>query len=115
MSNRINRVNSLIQKKLGSILLKEIEFPKDVLVTITRVDTAPNLSIAKIFISVINDIHSDKVLRILNRKVYFIQQSLNHILNMRPIPKIEFRKEIKTIQAARVEEVLSQLKNDTAT
>ena len=39
MSNRIQRVNSLIKDELGKILLREVDFPKDVLVTITGVET----------------------------------------------------------------------------
>jgi len=43
MAERIPRVNQLIQEELGKILHREIEFPEDVLVTITRVEASPNL------------------------------------------------------------------------
>ena len=112
MSRRINRVNDLIQEELSKILLKEVEFPKDTLVTLTRADCAPNLSTTKIFISVIPNSQLDKVLRILNRRIYDIQQSLNKCLNMRPIPRIIFYKEKQTTEAARVEEVLERLKKE---
>jgi len=52
----------------------------------------------------------DKVFEILNRRIYDIQQVLNRRLNMRPIPRIEFKKESKTQQAAQVEELLEGLK-----
>lgn len=110
MSNRIEKVNSLIQEELGKILLKEVDFPNNILATITRVDTIVNLSDARIYISVIPKKEIDKVFKILNRRIYDIQQSLNRRLNMRPIPKVEFRKEEKTQQAARIEELLEKLK-----
>ena len=110
MSNRIEKVSSLIQEELSQILLKEVDFPKDVLVTITRVEIIVNLSDARIYISVIPENQTDKVFETLNRRIYDIQQCLNRRLNMRPIPKIEFRKEEKTQQAARVEELLEKLK-----
>lgn len=110
MSNRIQRVNSLIKDELGKILLREVDFPKDVLVTITRCETTVNLNGAKIYISVIPENQIDKVSEILDRRIYDIQQALNRRLKMRPIPKIEFEKEEKTKKAARIEELLGELK-----
>ena len=110
MSKRIQRVNQLIKKELGQILLREVEFPKDVLVTITRVETAVDLNEAKIFISCLPEIQSEKILAILNRQIYNIQQKLNKKLKMKFIPKIEFREEKKTKEAGRVEEILEELK-----
>jgi len=122
MSNRIKRVNSLIKNELSQILLKEIDFPKDVLVTITRVETSVDLNQAKVYISVIlasialqnkaggSGEQVDKILRILDRRIYDIQQALNKRLRMRPIPRIKFEKEGKTKEAARVEELLEEIK-----
>lgn len=112
MSKRIEKVNSLIQEEVSSILLREIEFPKNVLVTITRVETIVNLSESKVYISTIPDKSIDEVFEILNRNIYDIQQCLNKRLNMRPIPKIVFKKEEKTEEADRVEEILEGLKKD---
>lgn len=120
MGNRIQRVNALIKDELGKILLKDIDFPQGVLVTITRVDSSPNLSQAKVYISVMLASPSqggpgkkiDKVSKILNRRIYNIQQTLNRRLKMRPIPRIEFQKEEKTEEAARVEELLEELKKE---
>lgn len=112
MANRIEKVNALIRKELSSILLREIDFPKDALITITRVEAVPNLSEAKIYISTIPDVQADRVQEVLKKKVYYIQQCLNKRLKMRPIPKIGFKKEGKTKQADRVEELLEQLKKE---
>jgi ribosome-binding factor A len=110
MINRIQRVNALIKNELGKILLRDVDFPQGVLVTITHVDSSPNLSEAKIYVSVMPDEKIDKVFEILNRRIYDIQQVLNRRLNMRPIPRIEFKKEEKTKKAAQVEELLEELK-----
>lgn len=110
MPNRIKKINSLIQEELSQILLKEFDFPKDVLVTITRVETIINLSDTRIYVSVIPENQIDQIFEILERRIYNIQQCLNRRLNMRPVPKIEFKKEEKTQQAAQVEELLEKLK-----
>ncbi len=134
MSNRIQRVNSLIKNELSQILLKEVDFPKNVLVTITQVEVSNNLSQAKVHISVMlarplrlakqggrvrrslgeggPEEQVDRVFKILNRQIYDLQQKLNKRLEMRPIPRIKFVKEEKTSEAARVEELLEEIKEE---
>ncbi len=112
MSNRIQRVNALIKNELGKILLRDVDFPQGVLVTITRVESSPNLKEAKTYVSVMPDEQIDKVFKILNRRIYNIQQVLNRRLRMRPIPRIEFKKEEKTEEAAKIEELLEKLKKE---
>jgi ribosome-binding factor A len=111
MSKRIRRVNELIKKELGKILLKE-DFPKGVLVTLTRVETLPNLSEAKVWISVFPEDQTEKIIGELNKKIYFLQQKINKIFKMRVVPKIRFLVETKTKEAARVEEILENLKKE---
>ena len=122
MSNRIQRLNALIKMEMSQILLRELGFPSDVLITITRVETAPNLSQARIYISVMLARRSldeggpkdqtDKVFKILDRTIYDIQQKLNKRLKMRPVPRIKFEREKMTREAERVEDILEQLKKE---
>ena len=112
MSKRLQRVNALIKEELGQIILREIEFPKDTLVTITRAETKPNLSESAVFISALPEENEKKVLDILERSIYFLQQKINNRLRMRPIPKIRFLGEKKTGEAGRIEKILEQLKKE---
>ncbi len=111
MSKRILQINELIQKELGQIILREIEFPKNTLVTITRVETSPDLNQTKVYVSCLPDNQANIVLQILKRQGYRIQHELNKRLKIRIIPKIRFIKELKTMQAGRVEEILEKLKS----
>ena len=110
MSNRIPRVNQLIKEELSQIILKEIEFPQDVLATITRVETSANLIESNVWISVLPEEKLKRILEILNKNIYFLQQKLNKRLKMRPIPRIKFLKERKTAEAGKIEEILEGLK-----
>jgi ribosome-binding factor A len=110
MSKRISRLNELIKEELGKILLKEGDFPKGVLVTITRVETLANLTEAKVWVSVLPENKGEKIVGNLNKRIYFIQQKMNKILRMRVVPKIRFLVETKTKEAARIEELLENLK-----
>jgi len=110
MTRRIKRINQLMKEEISKILLREAEFPKDVLVTVTRVETTPDLNESKVFISVVPEEKEKKVIEDLERKIYSLQQKINKKLNMRKIPRIEFLKEEKTKEAGKIEAILEKLK-----
>lgn len=110
MSKRIQQVNTLIKRELSQILLREIEFPSNVLVTITRVETSYNLMESNVWVSVLPEKGLKRSLEILNKNIYILQRKLNQRLKMRPLPRIKFLEEKKTREAGQVEEILEQLK-----
>lgn len=112
MSNRILRLNRLIKEELGKIILREIEFPIGIIVTITRIETSSDLTSARVLIGTFPEKFALDSLNILNNQIYFIQQKLNKKLSMRPVPKLVFRQEKETIKAGRVEELLEKIKPD---
>lgn len=112
MTKRIPQVNRLLQRELGQIFLRELDFPRGSLVTVTRVATSPDLNQAKVSISVLPEKETEKVLRALNRRIYEIQQQINRKLKMRPIPRLRFSPEKETGGAAKIEELLEELKKE---
>ncbi len=112
MKSRIQRVNQLIKREISQIVLKEFDFPRNILVTITRVETTANLIESKIYVSVMPIEKFPEVFFELNKKIYGIQQELNKHLRMRPIPKIEFIEEKETKEAGRIEKILEEIKKE---
>lgn len=112
MSKRIQRVSQLIKREISQILLREVEFPSAVLVTVTQVQTSTDLRNTNILISVMPGKETENILNFLNRKIYILQQKLNKRLKMRPIPKIKFLEEKETAEAGRIEEILEKLKKE---
>lgn len=110
MTKRISRVNRLIREELGKILYKEIEFPEGILVTLTRVETTPNLTQAKAYVSIMPENKEEEVLAALKKSLYTLQQKLNKKLKMRPLPRIIFAAEKATQAAGRIEEILEAIK-----
>ena len=51
-SHRIPQLNSLIQQEVASLLIKEVEFPDGVFVTVSRAEVAPDAESAKVWLSV---------------------------------------------------------------
>lgn len=110
MSRRLPRVNQLIKEELSQIVQREVEFPGDFLVTLTRVETSPDLKASNIWISIMPRRDSKRIFEILNKNIYILQQKLGKRLKIRPVPIIKFLEEKKTEEAGRIEEILEELK-----
>lgn len=113
MTQRIPRINRLLKEELGKILLKEGNFPKDCLVTVTRVETSVDLSQAKVWVSVLPENKTNQIINIFKKRIYHFQQKINKILKLKTIPKIKFLIEKKTREAARIEELLEKTKESS--
>ena len=110
MTDRAIRVNKLIRKELSQIVLREVEFSPGILVTLTRVETSPNLIESRVYVGCIPESEQERALAVLKSQVWHLQQLLNKRLRTRPVPKIIFIKERETLEAAEVEAVLEKLK-----
>lgn len=110
MSNRIEKVNSLLQEEISKIIVRDFNFQES-LVTLTHVEATANLIEAKAYISVLPEDKADQVIKVLNKGVYDVQQKINKRLNMRPIPKIKFVKDEVIAKAAKIEALLEKIKN----
>ena len=109
---RIPQINELIKRELSEIFLREINFLEKTLITIIKVETSSNLIHSKIWVSVIPENQTEKVFRILNKKIYYIQQILNKRLRIRPMPKIKFIEEKEIKQALKVEQLLDKIREE---
>ena len=110
MNNRIKRVSRLVKRELSQLLLKEIDFPERILVTITRVETSADLRRARVYISTMPGEKTSEVIRILNYRIFDIQKGLDKRLTMKIVPKISFKEERMTAEAGRIEELLEKIK-----
>jgi ribosome-binding factor A len=106
MADRIDKVNSLLQHEISKLISRDFAFSPEILVTLTRVDTAANMIETKVYISVFPEAKSDGILNAFNKSVQDIQYKINRTLKMRPIPRIRFVKETEIAKAARIEELL---------
>jgi len=111
MSQRIKRINELLRQEISKLILREIEF-EDILVTINQVETSPDLSHAKVKISIMPTEKKELVLRIIDKNIYHLQQALNKKLYMKIVPKIRFEIDQAEIKARKIEEILGKIKKD---
>lgn len=93
MNYRNLRVAELIQRELGKIILREVEFGAGILVTITGVEIQKNMSSAKIILAVMPSAAAPSALALLSEKNFFLYRLLMKKINIKPMPRIEFELE----------------------
>jgi ribosome-binding factor A len=108
MKNRIERINQLIRERVAGILSRNI-FVKGSLITVQSVDTAKDLSRAKIKVSVMPFSESGKVMKILGKQAPGIQAELNSMVKIKFVPRIKFYLDASEEKAGRVEEILRNI------
>ena len=89
-SQRCKRVAELIRRHLALALLYYRDNPVLAKVTITGVEVAADLSIAKVFVSVLLEGNSQEILRELQREVGHLRHGLAKELNLRITPRLSF-------------------------
>ena len=109
MSERILKVNALIKRHISEILTREVSLKPEALVTVSKVDTSPDLRYTRIFISIFPEKESDYVLKTLAKEMFPIQGALNKRLSMKPLPKIEFKNDPTESKADEIEKLLKQI------
>lgn len=107
MSNRLNKVNTLIRRELGTILNKEFEF-KNALVTITSVDTTQDIKEAKIYFSVMGA-GVQTITKTLQAKRGFIQSKLSKRVVLKNTPILDFRRDDSTEKGIGIVELLQEV------
>jgi ribosome-binding factor A len=103
---RREKINHLLVEEIGKILLREMEFPQGILVTVTKAETTEDSKEAKILFSTLPFEKAEIALEILQKNTYYIQKILRKKLRMKPVPRIFFRIDPSIEKIGRVEELL---------
>jgi ribosome-binding factor A len=109
-SHRLAQVNALIQQELNNLLLTELEFPANALVTIVKVETAKDLRYAKVWLSVLPVAYTKKILDKLKVNAGHLQFLMNKRLRMKPLPHLNFAVDETEKKAVTVEEILDRIR-----
>ncbi len=108
-SNRIGRINEDIQREL-SALIRTVKDPRVTgLISVTAVDTTPDLKYAKVYISALDKSTSKDVMRGLKSASGYLRRELGHALDLRSVPELEFIQDDSIDKGARILELLRGL------
>ncbi len=109
MSQRITKLNKLIQSHLGEIFQRELSLKPGVFVTIAKVDTTPDIRYTRVSLSVFPFKDSDYVLKTIGKEKYDIQGALNRKLAIKPLPRLVFQIDETEEKADEIEKILLQI------
>jgi ribosome-binding factor A len=115
MTARTDRIDQLLREEIGQILSREIQDPRIGFVTITDVETAPDLSTARVWVSVIGQpAEREQTMRALQRAMPFVRHELGSRIRLRRIPELQLRADDTAERGTRVLQLLAELESGAA-
>lgn len=106
-SYRMRRVNEALKEIIGGALSQELKDPRIGFVTLTGVDTAPDLSHAKVFVSVYGkQKEKDATLEGLRAARPYLQRLISDELNLKRTPVLEFEYDNTVDRGMRIQAIL---------
>ena len=112
MTNRIEKVASLIQAKLGGIIAREIEFPEDVLVTISKVEVSPDLKHTTVWLAVTPEDKIGAGYGKLRDNKKMLQELLADEVDLRVVTKLSFRVDKSASRVEEIDRILEEIKKE---
>lgn len=115
-TRRMARVNDTIRRELSSLLMREARDPRlEGLVSITGVDTSPDLKYARVYVSVMGS-EEDKmrVQEGLEAAAGFLRRGLAGRLTMRYIPDLSFERDDSIERGTYLLELIKEVAPDAS-
>jgi ribosome-binding factor A len=110
---RLDRVNQLIKEEISTLLQRELKDPRLGFVTVTEVETAKDLRVAKVFVSVLGDERQwASSLAALTSARGFVRNWLRQHLDLRVTPDVDFRADRSMEHAAKIQSLLKQVQGE---
>ena len=109
-SNRIGRINEEIQKELAS-LLRNLKDPRvqDTMISITRVETTPDLRYAKVYESFLQEDKAADALKGLKSASGYLRRELGRSLQLRYTPELVWEQDDSITYGAKMLKLINSL------
>ena len=109
-SNRIGRINEEIQKELSS-LIRNLKDPRvqDTMISITHVETTPDLRWAKVYVSFLQDDRAADALKGLKSAGGYLRRELGRALNLRYTPELNWALDDSITYGAKMMKLINSL------
>lgn len=112
-SNRIGRINEEVQRELSTLIrtLKDPRISGTGMVSVTAVETTPDLRYAKVYISVLDKSHSTEVLKGLKSAAGYLRRELGRSIQLRYTPELIFAQDDSIDKGAHILELLRSVED----
>ena len=114
-SSRRERLAEELRSEISDLLRREIRDPRVGFVTLTGASVSPDLTHARIFVTVLgNETSRQQSLDALNRAAGYLQRAIFKKLRLRRSPAIVFVLDEAATQGGRIDELLDKIHGDKA-
>lgn len=109
-SNRIGRINEEIQKELAS-LIRNLKDPRvqDTMISITHVETTPDLRYAKVYASFLQEEKAGEALKGLKSASGYLRRELGRALQLRYTPELVWTLDDSITYGAKMMKLINSL------
>jgi ribosome-binding factor A len=108
---RTDRLNEQLRQEISLLVRDEVRDPRVGVVTITAVETSPELDHAKIYVTALGDDHEKReALGGLRSAAPFIRGQLGRRLHIRRVPELHFELDRVLEEASRIEALLREVR-----
>ena len=109
-SNRIGRINEEIQKELAS-LIRNLKDPRvqDTMISITHVETTPDLRYAKVYVSFLQEDRAEGALTGLKSAGGYLRRELGRSLQLRYTPELTWALDDSITYGAKMLKLINSL------
>ena len=109
-SNRIGRINEEIQKELSN-LIRNLKDPRvqDTMISITHVETTPDLRWAKVYVSFLQEERATDTLKGLKSAGGYLRRELGRALNLRYTPELNWALDDSITYGAKMMKLINSL------
>ena len=111
-SRRLQKLESLLRSEVGANLERELELPPNTLLTITSVTVLPDLSQARLGVSILPVDRSQRIFKLLAAKAPNLQQLANRRLRLYRVPRLNFYLDSSLAEADHIDRLLDSLKSE---
>lgn len=108
-TSRMRRVNEVIREVLGTTISTELQDPRIGFVTVTAVDTSPDLRHARVHVSVLgSEQERDATMAALRSAHGVLQGAINDELRLKRTPELSFHYDESVERADRITRMLDE-------
>ncbi len=114
MRQRTDRIDQLLREEIGRLITEEVADPRVGFVTVTRVETTPDLRHARVWVSVIGQPNERReAITALGRAMPFVRRELGRTLRIKRIPDLHVELDDTAERGTRVLQLLDELGSGT--
>ncbi len=110
MSLKIERIGNNLKREISLILANEVKDKNIKFVTITDVEVTKDLSVAKVYVTILNDEKRDITMESLVKAKGFVRSQLFDRVELRKIPDIRFIYDESIETGYRIEKLIKEAK-----